>query len=240
MIDGFNKSIAGGNMINVNNDCGSISIFESLKIVGIFGATFGLIGTLLAVIVYIPNHPDFSVITTFLSDIGDTPGWPQILFNSTTLIAAPIRYLIIVLVALSLTKIGSSDKLMNTVMIIGAISTIGTIIMTAVPYSVGRAIHLAGIPMYFFGLVIWQTILGSEEWKLGVPRILPVLSFLVGFAFLAFFIFVVLYEMNIIGRATAPIWQWLGFFISIIWAYAHSVILPAIGGSHTARKLLQG
>ena len=60
-----------------------ISIPVSLKIVGIFGATFGLIGTLWATLVFLPAQPDFSMFTTFLSDIGDTPGWPQILFNST-------------------------------------------------------------------------------------------------------------------------------------------------------------
>jgi len=218
----------GGDMLTVNIDRGSFSTLASLKIIGIFGATFGLIGTLMAAIAYISGHPDFSMFTTFLSDIGDTPGWAQILFNSTTLIAAPIRFLIIVLVAMCLSQVGASNRFTHTVLIIGAISTIGTIIMTAVPYSVSKEIHLAGIPMYFFGLVVWQTILGIEEWKLGVPRILPVLSFMVVFAFLSFFILVVLYQANVTGRFLAPIWQWLGFFFSIIWAYAHSIILPAM------------
>ena len=202
-----------------------ISIPVSLKIVGIFGATFGLIGTLLAALVYLPSHPEFSMFTTFLSDIGDTPGWPQILFNSTTLIASPIRYLIVALVVLRLSQLGAGRKFANTILILGAVSTIGTILMTAVPFSVGPMIHKAGIPLYFFGLVIWQTIVGIKEWNLKVPRILPVLSFLVVMAFLVFFILVILYEAEVVGRTAAPIWQWMGFFISITWAYAHSIIL---------------
>jgi len=208
-----------------NNNKSVINIPVSLKIVGIFGATFGLAGTLLATLAYIPAHLDFSMFTTFLSDIGDTPGWPQILFNSTTLIASPVRYLIVILVVLRLSQLGAGRKFANTILILGAISTIGTILMTAVPFSVGPAIHKAGIPLYFFGLVIWQTIVGIKEWNLKVPRVLPVLSFLVVMTFLVFFILVILYEAEVVGRTAAPIWQWMGFFISIIWAYAHSIIL---------------
>jgi len=212
-------------MIAISKTQTAIPIRASLKIIGIFGATFGLIGTLLATVAYLPGHTDFSMFTTFLSDIGDTPGWPQILFNSTTLIMAPIRYLIVVLVVLCLSQIGAGSKFVKTILILGAISTIGTVIMTAVPFSVSKAIHLAGIPLYFFGLVIWQTIVGIEEWKLRVPRILPILSFLLVIAFLAFFVLVMLHEANVVGRTAAPIWQWIGFFISLIWVYAHSIIL---------------
>jgi len=208
-----------------SNNQTTISVPVSLKIVGIFGATFGLIGTLLATLAYLPAHPDFSMFTTFLSDIGDTPGWPQVLFNSTTLIAAPIRYLIIILVVLRLSQLGAGRGFVSTILILGAMSTIGTILMTAVPFSVGPTIHKVGIPLYFFGLVIWQTIAGIKEWSLKVPRMLPILSFLVVIAFLVFFILVMLYEAKVIGRAAAPIWQWMGFFISIIWAYAHSILL---------------
>lgn len=212
-------------MIAISKNQTAIPIQASLKVIGIFGATFGLIGTLLAAVAYIPGHTDFSMFTTFLSDIGDTPGWPQILFNSTTLIMAPIRYLIVVLVVLCLSQIGAGSRFVKTILILGAISTIGTVIMTAVPFSVSKAIHLAGIPLYFFGLVIWQTIVGIEEWKLRVPRILPILSFLLVIAFLAFFVLVMLHEANIVGRTAAPIWQWIGFFISLIWVYAHSIML---------------
>ena len=44
-------------------------------------------------------------------------------------------------------------------------------------------------------------------------------------AFLAFFVLVMLHEANVVGRTAAPIWQWVGFFISLIWVYAHSIIL---------------
>jgi hypothetical membrane protein len=211
-------------MIAVSITRTSISASASLKIIGIFGATFGLIGTFLAAVAYLPSNPGFSMFTTFLSDIGDAPGWPQILFNSTTLIMAPIRLLIIALVVICLSQIGAGIKFAKTIMILGSISTIGTVIMTAVPFSVSTEIHLAGIPMYFFGLVVWQTIVGIKEWTLKVPRILPVLSFLVVIAFLLFFILFILYESNIVGRTAAPIWQWAGFFLSLIWVYAHSIV----------------
>ena len=212
-------------MVAISRNQNVISIPASLKVIGIFGATFGLIGTLLATLTYLSGHSDFSMFTTFLSDIGDTHGWPQVLFNSTTLIMAPIRYLIIVLVVLCLSRIGAGSTFVKAILIFGAISTFGTVMMTAVPFSVSKAIHLASIPLYFFGLAICQTIVGIEEWILRVPRILPILSFLLVIAFLVFFVLVVLFEANVVSRAAAPIWQWIGFFISLIWVYAHSIIL---------------
>ena len=212
-------------MIAISKHQNAIPVPASLKVIGIFGATFGLIGVLLATLAYLPSHPNFSMFNTFLSDIGETPGWPQILFNSTTLVMAPIRYLIIVLVVLCLARLGAGSKFVKTILILGAISTIGTVMMTAVSFNVGKAIHLAGIPLYFFGLVIWQTIVGIKEWTLRVPRILPILSFLLVIAFLVFFVLVMLYEANVVGRAVAPIWQWIDFFISLVLVYAHSIIL---------------
>lgn len=207
-----------------------IKVPDVLKILGIICGTLAVIIILLSILAYLPEHPNFSIFTTYLSDIGDTPGWPQILFNSTTLVMAPIRYLIIVLVVLCLARLGAGSKFVKTILILGAISTIGTVMMTAVPFSVGKTIHLAGIPLYFFGLVIWQTIVGIKEWTLRVPRILPVLSFLIVIAFLVFLVLVMLYEANVVGRAVAPIWQWIGFFISLVWVYAHSIILRKVDG----------
>jgi len=216
-------------MKTTNNNQTTFSVPASLKIVGVFGASLGLIGTLLATLAYLPAHPDFSMFTTYLSDIGDTPGWPQVLFNSTTLIGAPIRYLIVILAVLRLSHLGAGHKFVNAILILSAISTVGTILMTAVPFSVGPTIHKIGIPLYFFGLVIWQPIVGVKEWELKVPRILPVLSFLVAVAFLVFFILVMFYEAGVVARTAAPIWQWMGFFISIAWAYAHSFVLSEGG-----------
>jgi hypothetical membrane protein len=74
----------------------TISIPKALYLVGIIGGVWAILVIVAAILAYLPEHPDFSVFTIYLSHIGDTPVWPQIFFNSGTLIAAPIRYLVLI------------------------------------------------------------------------------------------------------------------------------------------------
>ena len=101
--------------------------------------------------------------------------------------------------------------------------------MTAIPYSVAPAIHKAGIPMYFFGVVPLQIVIGLREWRLKeIPRLLPVICFLLAGSYLVFFVLMILYEQQVVSRTTAitpMIWQWIGFSLSLIWVFAHGLIL---------------
>lgn len=207
----------------------NVSIPKAFQAICLVSGTFAVLMILLTLAAYLPDHPEFSPFTTFLSDIGDTPGWPQVIFNSGTLIAAPLRYLVLILFVLQMYQLGAGRAFGNTVLIIGALATIGTILMTAVPFSVGPTIHKIGIPLYFFGVVPMQIVIGLKEWPLkDLPRVLPVISFLLAGAYLVFFVLMILYEMEVISRTTTVtpmIWQWLGFSLSILWVYTHGLIL---------------
>jgi hypothetical membrane protein len=207
----------------------TINISNAFRAVCLVAGTFAVLMILLATGVYVADHPDFSPFTTFLSDIGDAPGWPQVIFNSGTLIAAPLRYLVLMLFVLQMYQLGAGRAFGGAVLIIGACATLGTILMTAVPFSVNPAVHKAGIPLYFFGIVLMQIIIGGKEMSLKhIPRVLPAISFLQAGSFLVFFGLMILYELGVVSRTTAVspmIWQWLGFTFSIAWVYAHGLIL---------------
>jgi hypothetical protein len=206
-----------------------ISIPAALRLVGIFAGSWAILVGLAATLAYLPGHPEFSFFTTYLSDIGDTAGWPQILWNSGALIAAPIRYAVIVLLVLRLGALGAGRAFTVAALVIGAISTSGTVLMTAVPFSVGPAIHKLGIPLYFLGVVLLQTLIGVSEWRLrGVPKILPVLCFVVVIVFFIFAGLVTLYGRGMVGRETPVIWEWLAFFTSVVWVFAQSILLGKV------------
>ena len=203
-----------------------IHIPSALRLVGTIAGIWGTLVVLIATLAYLPAHPDFSIFTTYLSDVGATAGWPQIIFNAGTLIAAPIRYLAIVLLILRLAQLGAGHAFIAATLLIAFVSTAGTVIMTAVPYNVSVAIHKMGIPLYFFGVVILQTMIGIKEWSLkSIPKILPSLSFLLVVVFFLFAILVGCYERGIVSRDTPVIWEWLAFFFSIIWVLAQSILL---------------
>jgi hypothetical protein len=111
-------------------------------------------------------------------------------------------------------------------LLIGAASTLGTVFMTAVPFSVAPAVHKTGIGLYFFGVVILQTVIGSREWSLkAIPRLLPGICFIVVVVFSIFAVLIMLHERGLVSRSTPVIWEWLCFFFSIVWVFAHSLLL---------------
>jgi hypothetical membrane protein len=205
----------------------SISTSKTFRLIGSFTFILAILTVLTSVLAFLPANPDFSIFTTYLSDIGDTPGWPQILFNSGTILAAPLRYIIIVLLVLRLRGFSENKKSFEVaVLTIGAISTIGTVFMTAVPFSVGPAIHKSGIGLYFLGVVFLQSIVGLKEASIKeLPRSLPALSFSIVASYLLFFVLFILYETGNIGRNTPVFWEWMCFFTSMGWLLGHTIIL---------------
>ena len=206
-----------------------ISIPGALKLVGIITGIWGILVVLSATIAYLPEHPDFSLFNTYLSDIGDTFGWPQIFFNSGTLIAAPMRYIVIVLIVLRLTQMGAGRTFAVSALIIGFVSSCGTVFMTATPFSVSSSIHKLGIPLYFFGIVFLQTLIFIKEWSLKhVPKVLPILSLFMVVVYFVFATLVMLNAKGVVSRSTPVIWEWLCFIISIIWVFAQSILLANV------------
>ncbi len=204
----------------------SISIPLALKWVGIIGSTWAVLLILGAVLAYLPANPDFSPFTTYLSDIGDTAGWPQIIFNSCTLIAVPIRYLLLVLLALSLRQLGAGKGFMIAVFVIGFLSTSGTALMTAVGFSQAPIMHKTGIGLYFLGVVFLQATIFFREWSLkSLPRALPLMSLLMVILFLIFVTLIFLYEAGVVSRSTPVIWEWLAVLASIAWMLVQSLVL---------------
>ncbi len=113
-------------------------------------------------------------MNTYLSNIGDTPGWPQIIWNSGTLIAVPIGYLVLVM---RLAQLDAGKSFAIATLIVGFFSTAGTALMTATPFSVSPIIHNTGIGLYFFGVVVFQALIFFKEWSLkSISRGLPLLS----------------------------------------------------------------
>lgn len=206
----------------------TISIPQALKLVGVIAGTWAILTILAAVLAYLPEHPNFSIFNTYMSDMGDTPGWPQIFFNSGTLIAVSIRYLVLVLLALRLRQLGAGKSFVITTLIVGFLSTSGTALMTSTPFSVSPIVHKSGIGLYFLGVVVLQTMIFFKEWSLkSVPRILPLLSIAVVVLYFIFTTLIILYEQGVVSRNVPVLWEWLAILSSIIWMLAQSILLGA-------------
>jgi len=210
-----------------------LSIPDSLRVVGIVGAAWATLVIVAAALAYLPAHPDFSPLTTYLSDIGNTPGWGQILFNAGTLMAVPLRYLVLVLLSLRLMQLGAGRTFATLVLTIGLASTMGTALMTAVPFSVAPAVHKTGIGLYFLGIVVLQILIGVREWGLKeVPKLLPALSFTMVVLYVVFTSLMILYEQGAVPRTAPVVWEWLAILSSIVWMLVQSLLLAQDGPRH--------
>lgn len=204
----------------------SLSIPRSLKLVGIIGGVWATLVIFGAVAAYIPSHPDFSLLNTYLSDIGAAPQWPQIIFNAGTLITVPIRYLVLVLLVLRLAQLGAGKAFVIAVLCVGFLSTAGTALMTATPFTVSLTLHKIGIGLYFLGVIVLQAMIFIQEWSLkSVPRLLPLLSLAVVVLFIVFLTLFMLYDQGVIDRSVPVIWEWLAILSSIVWMLAQSIRL---------------
>jgi hypothetical protein len=204
----------------------TLSVPRSLKAVGLVTGSLGVLGLVLATLAYAVVRPGFDLLATYLSDIGATPVWPQVFWNAALLVVSPLRYVVLVLLVLRLYQLGAGRAFGATVLILGVFTTAGTIITSAVPYTVDVNIHKLGMPLFFFGLVLLQTVVGVREWQLkAVPRVLPILCFVVVAAYLTFFTLEMLYEANMVSRNTPVPWEWLCALSLLTWVFAHSVLL---------------
>ena len=204
-----------------------ISTSETLRLIGTFTFILAILTVLTSVLAYLPTHSEFSIVVIESRNYAVAVGMPQILFNTGTILAAPLRYIIIVLLVLRFRDMGQISKSFEiAVLVIGAFSTIGTILMTAVPFSIAPAVHKSGIGLYFLGVVFLQSIIGIKELSIKqLPWSLPVWSFAVVASFLIFFVLVMLHEMGHISRNTPVFWEWMCFFTSTGWLAWHTMVL---------------
>jgi len=203
------------------------SALRAFRVIAVVSLVVGMLTVIFAVVAYVPAHPQFSILNTYLSDIGDTVGWPQIIFNNGTILAAPLRVMVVVFLLLVLRGYdGRRPRFERAALVLAVVSAFGTVCMTAVPYSTGPAVHKAGIGLYFIGAVFLQSVLGLKMLKIKeLPHMLPVLSFFIVVCFVAFLFFYLMLQSGGDVRALSVFWEWMCFFSSMLWLAGHLVFL---------------
>lgn len=209
----------------MNQGEASIHVSKALRIVGIIGVFLGIATVLCSMLLYIQEY-EFSVFETYLSDIGNKPGWPQAVFNSGMLISSPVRYLFLVLLVIQLAHLGASRAFTTAALIIGGLVVVGSIGISAIPYSLNPALHKMFALLYFFGVVVLQTLIAAQEGRRKLPLMLPVSSMAVVAVYLIFAVLLSLVgKVDGITRNTPIIWEWLAFCSLMFWLAVHTVLL---------------
>jgi hypothetical membrane protein len=207
-----------------------------LRLVGFTGAGMGVLTVAGSAILYSLDRT-FSVFTVYLSDVGNTPGWPATVFNSGMLIVAPVRFAFLILLLAVLAHHGASRVSRVAALVLGLVAVLGSIGSAAIPFSLNRTLHMGSAFAYFVGTVALQSVIAWSEWRARLPRSLPALSLLVVVVYLVFATLLALAgKVPGITRETPVAWEWLAFVSLMLWLVAHSIILgrggradPAVG-----------
>ncbi|MDQ2092082.1 hypothetical protein [Marimonas arenosa] len=203
----------------------TVALPALLRIVGLTAATFGLCGVALATLIYVQGH-EFSLFTTYLSDIGNTPTWPMVTFNTMMLMVAPIRYGFLVLLVMSFMAMGGGRAINVALLLIGVPVVIGSAGMSAFPASRDLALHEGSAMIYFFGTVVLQGLVGLQEIRLRLPRALAISSLAVVVIYLVFAVLLALVgQVDGVTRSTPVIWEWMAFAALMVWLILHSLML---------------
>ena len=209
----------------MTDNAGVLPVTPMLRVLGwasviLFLATVG--GAALA---YIRDNR-FSFFSTYLSDMGNTPVWPQAVFNAGMLIGIPARLLFLVLLVTLLTRAGAGRGLAIASLAAAAVLAVTSIGMYAVPFSVSRAIHLSSALVYFFGIVVVQILIAIQEWRCRMPPVLPFSCVLVLALSLVFAtLLAAAGRMEGVTRETPVIWEWMLFFATVFWWTVHTIVL---------------
>lgn len=197
----------------------------ALLVVGGIGLIVGVATIVASALAYAALR-DFSFFTTYISDFGATPGWPGTLYSAGMLIVAPLRYLFLILLLIRLVHLGAVRAFFVAVAALGAVVVLGSVGVAAVPYTLHAPIHEGSAMLYFFGTVLLQCAIAVQEWKLRLPRLLPMTSIAVVVVYLVFATLLAMVgKVEGVDRATPVIWEWLAFVALMVWLAAHAMML---------------
>jgi hypothetical protein len=203
----------------------TLRVPASLRVVGRTGVAQGCATVGGSALVYARGR-ECSLFTTYLSDIGNTPGGPQVVFNSGILFSAPVRYVFLVLLGAQWVHRGASATFRQVALALGVLVVASTIGMAAIPFSLHLTAHKMSALVYLFGVVVLQSLIAVQERRCGLPRLLAASTVAVVVIYVVFATLLSLVsKVEAITRSTPVIWEWLAFVAIMLWLIVDSILL---------------
>jgi hypothetical membrane protein len=191
----------------------TIETAGALKTLSLWSACIVVCSTLAAAGLYLPTHPGFSPLRTYLSEIGGAGGWPAAVF-------------VAVVLTLRLREFGLSRRVAKLIIVMAFVTVSGIVLMTTSPFNVGPVEHKLGILLYFLATVIVMSVITAVEVRFdAIPRLLPALSGLVVLVYVCFAGQLAAWGAGLVQRTTPAPVEWMCFAASILWVVAHGLVL---------------
>ena len=192
------------------------------SLIAYFGFIFSVIFLTIAAMLYSNSESTFSLLTTYISDLGAASRNSSLVFAVGMIISAPVRVAFGLYLLKYLESEGGSNKtLKNTAKFI-YIGAIGSIALAVFPHDLFRIGHMIGSLVYFVSVVIIQVNVSRLELRIkNIPKYLPVLGIIVVVSYVMFLTFEIS-EIIFEGfRYVAIALEWLACFVLMAWLVMH-------------------
>ena len=211
-------------LLEENNREESSNWYEKINgsLIAYFGFIFSVTFLTIAAMLYSNSESTFSLLTTYISDLGAASRNSSIVFAVGMIISAPVRVVFGLYLLKYLESEGGLNKtLKNTARVI-YIGAIGSIALAVFPHDVFRIGHMLGSLVYFVSVVIIQVNVSRLELRIkNMPKYLPVLGIIVVVSYVMFLTFEIS-EIIFEGfRYVAIVLEWLAYFVLMAWLVMH-------------------
>ena len=176
----------------------------------------------IAAILYSNAESTFSLLTTYISDLGAASRDSSLVFAVGMIISSPLRVVFGLYLLKWLEKREANKKSLRNTAIAMVIGAIGSIALATLPHDIFRLGHMLGSLIYFVSVVIIQINISKLELRMkGIPKYLPVLGIFVVVSYVLFLTFEIS-EIIFEGfRYVAIFLEWLAYFTIMAWLVMH-------------------
>lgn len=197
--------------------------------VAYIGFVFSIAFITIAAILYSDSVSTFSLLTTYISDLGAASRDSSLVFAVGMIISAPIRVLFGFYLLKYLESCGADNKTLKRTAKAVVVGAIGSTVLAIFPHDVFRFGHMMGSLVYFVSVVIIQINISKLELRIeSIPKYLPTIGLFVVVSYVAFLTFEIS-EIIFEGfRYVAIVLEWLAYFVLMAWLVMHGYYIQRV------------
>lgn len=190
------------------------------------GAGTSLLTILIAYLLYIQVDPSFTILTHFISDLGDGPNFSNVVFNVGIIIGSCISLFFYIFLTKLLIERGANKVFSILGLIFGLVSFIGGLLVGLFPSAVAPLEHRIGALLSFSGSFFISIFYSCAELTdREFNKIVAIFGLLIApfpITFLLTFLFLHYPGIN----STIPIFiEWISYFTRMAWIITQSLYI---------------
>ena len=188
------------------------------------GAGISLISILIAFILYIAVDPTYTILTNYISDLGDGGGGSNIVFNIGRICSGIIMFFFFMYLTRLLQNSGINNKLVIISFISGLMYSIGVILVGIFPSKAAPLMHVIAAAIMFFAMFFIYIFFGISEFRIsGFSRKPPIAGLIFSPLPLLFLLFLVLLHTVGIDRRITLFTERLTYFAMMSWIITQGI-----------------